>query len=169
MKIKIPTIIEERYENIKVDPNNPNVMSEDKLEALKKNIKRFGFLIPIITNKDLVIADGHQRFEAGKQLGMTEFPIMRLDLEEVDRKIIQQVMNKLRGTHAEDKDSEIFKFLEENDKIQDLAELLGEDEADFIENYIEEIEPAKVEQIEKLGKLTVECPKCGHKFERANK
>ena len=37
-----------------VDKCNPNKLSRRKFEALKKSIRRFGFVVPVITNKDLL-------------------------------------------------------------------------------------------------------------------
>ncbi len=52
-----------------------------------------------ITNKDLLVADGEHRLRAAKELGMKRVSVVRLPLGEVDRRMIRQVMNKLRGEH----------------------------------------------------------------------
>jgi len=46
---------------LKVDGKNPNKMSREQHDRLKASIQKFGFIVPIITNKDLLIADGEQR------------------------------------------------------------------------------------------------------------
>ena len=84
---------------LKTDGNNPNRMTEVELIALKANIKKYGFIVPIITNRDLLIADGEQRLVAAKELGMEKVPVLQLDIEEVDRRTLRQVLNKLKGTH----------------------------------------------------------------------
>jgi ParB-like chromosome segregation protein Spo0J len=48
---------------LKVDGKNPNKMSREQYDRLKTSIKKFGFIVPIITNKDLLIADGEQSSE----------------------------------------------------------------------------------------------------------
>ena len=50
-----------KCDDIKTDPTNPNRMTDRELAALKLNIQKYGMLIPIITNKDLLIADGEHR------------------------------------------------------------------------------------------------------------
>jgi ParB-like chromosome segregation protein Spo0J len=86
-------------DSLSVDGYNPNSMSEKEKEALKFSIEKYGFIIPIITNKDLLIADGEHRWTVAKEMGMKEVRIIRLPLKDVDRRILRQVLNKLRGTH----------------------------------------------------------------------
>jgi ParB-like chromosome segregation protein Spo0J len=50
-----------------VDEKNPNRMSKQQKEALKINLLRFGFIVPIITNKDYLVADGQHRLEAANE------------------------------------------------------------------------------------------------------
>lgn len=54
-QISIPSIELVEVEKLKVDGKNPNKMSERQKEALAKNFKKFGFIVPIITNKDYLI------------------------------------------------------------------------------------------------------------------
>ena len=91
--------------DLKTDSQNPNRMSKIQHKALSESIKRFGFIVPIIANKELVIADGEQRWTVAKSLGMSKVPVIRLPIEEVDRRLLRQVLNKLRGEHQEDLDA----------------------------------------------------------------
>ena len=52
---------------LKVDGKNPNRMDRATLDRLKASIEKFGFIDPIITNKDLLIADGEKRWTAAKE------------------------------------------------------------------------------------------------------
>ena len=130
--VAVPTVKSVQINALYGDPENPNEMSEKQLQALVKNIQRYGFLIPVITNRNLVVADGHQRLEAAKRLGMTEVPVIALDIDEPDRLIIQQVMNKLRGEHRDDRDAIAFKKLLEAERLPDLAALLATRENRFV-------------------------------------
>jgi DNA modification methylase len=123
--MNIPPVQLVNVDKIKVDWSNPNEMSNDQFSALKKNIQRYGFLVPVITNKDFLICDGEHRFLAGKELGMSEVPCVVLDVSEVDRRIIRQVMNKLKGSHDVKLDEEEYKYLLVNDSFKDLKELLA--------------------------------------------
>ena len=102
MSIVIPAAETVKLSEVKTDGQNPNKMSKDQLERLKTSIKKWGFIVPIITNKDLLIADGEQRYTAAKALGMTEVSVIRLPVEDVDRRLLRQVFNKLRGEHQKD-------------------------------------------------------------------
>ncbi len=117
---------------LKVDGRNPNRMDAAKFEALKKNLEKFGFLVPIIANRDLVIADGQHRWEAAQALGMTEVPVVRLDVSEVDRRILRQVLNKLRGEHELQLDAEEYRFLLQEDSLGELASLLAAQESELV-------------------------------------
>src|SRR3990167_7230959 len=98
---------------LKVDGKNPNKMSKKQFSSLKISIEKYGFLVPIITNKEYIIADGEHRLKAAEELGIDEVPTIVLDIEEVDRRILRQILNKLRGEHDRDLDLEEYRFINE--------------------------------------------------------
>ncbi len=69
MTIKIPKTEQIDITLLKTDGQNPNSMSKERFNALKKNLLRYGFLVPIITNNAMMIADG----EHDKLLDTEEF------------------------------------------------------------------------------------------------
>jgi len=109
---------------ILTDDTNPNVMDKESYEALKEVIKKYGFIIPIITNKDLKIADGFHRWKAARDLGIEEVPVIRLDVDEVDRRLLRQVLNKLHGIHDKRADMADFSWLDKNNGISELLAYL---------------------------------------------
>ena len=84
LELKVPPAELVDVDALRVDNENPNRMSPRRLEALKKSIQRYGFVVPIITNKDLVIADGEHRLKAARALGMKQVSVVRLPVDEVD-------------------------------------------------------------------------------------
>lgn len=68
--ISIPTAELINVTDIKIDSQNPNKMSKEQHERLSASIKKWGFIVPIITNKDLLIADGEQRWTVAKSLAL---------------------------------------------------------------------------------------------------
>lgn len=102
--VEIPKTVNLPVSQLKVDGNNPNKLEARHFAALKQNILRFGFLVPIIVNKDFLVADGEHRLKAAVDLGMSEVPVVVLDVKEVDRLLLRQVLNKLRGRHDKDLD-----------------------------------------------------------------
>lgn len=143
-KIKIPKQELVPRNKLIVDKTNPNVMDEKSYQALKDVIEKFGFIIPIITNKNYVIADGFHRFKAARDLNIETVPVIALDVDEVDRKILRQVLNKLHGEHKLGKDIEEFEFIYDQQKSYDsLVKYLGKDDSyfkDLVELKEEEVE-----------------------------
>jgi hypothetical protein len=110
---------------IKVDLDNPNQMTEAQFTALKENIGKYGYLVPIIVDKNFNIADGEHRYLAYKEMGMKEIPAYVLDIKDPDRRLLRQVMNKLKGEHDFEKDKDEFKILTEKLSVEDIKKLIG--------------------------------------------
>ena len=142
-EIQIPMSERVRLEDLRFDGCNPNRLSREGMERLKASIRRWGDIVPIVTNKDLLVADGEQRAVAMKELGMTECSVIRLPVEDVDRRLLRQVLNKLRGEHLKELDAEEFKLIIEAGAEEDLKSLLAlsdEKLQAYFETDIEEIE-----------------------------
>ncbi len=59
---------------------NPRTMSDKARNALKRGIEAFGLVDPIIARrKDKLVAGGHQRLHAAKELGLATVPVVFLD------------------------------------------------------------------------------------------
>ena len=129
--ISIPKAVEMDITLLKTDGHNPNKMTEEQIVALMENIKKFGFIIPVVTNSDLVVADGEQRLEAARRLGMKKVPIICLQVRDVDRRILRQVLNKLKGTHDIDLDSYEFQQLVSEGEEENIRRLLAMDKEDI--------------------------------------
>ena len=128
---EIPIPMSERVKicDLKFDQDNPNRMSLAQLDRLKASIKRWGDIVPVVTNSELLVADGQQRVTAMKELGMTECSVIRLPVKDVDRRLLRQVLNKLRGKHNKELDSaEYLRILElgEREDLKALLESVGE-------------------------------------------
>ena len=115
-------------DKLQIDQNNPNVMGVRQFEALKKSIKRWGFVVPIITNRELLIADGEHRLRAAKELGMKLVAVVRLPVDEVDRRMIRQVMNKIRGEHDVFLDAEEYYRVISEGSRELIKQLLNEND-----------------------------------------
>ena len=137
MVIKIPDIKLVDPQLLKADGKNPNKMTNAEEQALENNIKRYGFLVPVITNKDFLIADGEQRWHTACRLNIPEIPVIALPVNEVDRRILRQVMNKLKGEHDEAMDLEEFKaILAQEDKsiLKELLAMADEDSQHILDS-----------------------------------
>jgi ParB-like chromosome segregation protein Spo0J len=115
--------------DLKFDQDNPNRMTLAQLDRLKASIRRWGDIVPVVTNSELLVADGQQRVTAMKELGMTECSVIRLPVKDVDRRLLRQVLNKLRGKHNKELDNaEYLRILEQGEKedLKALLESVGE-------------------------------------------
>ena len=128
-EIPIPMSERVKISDLKFDQDNPNRMSVAQLDRLKASIKKWGDIVPVVTNSELLVADGQQRVTAMKELGMTECSVIRLPVKDVDRRLLRQVLNKLRGKHNEELDSaEYLRILEQGERedLKALLESIGE-------------------------------------------
>lgn len=159
-------IIPMEIKKIKEREGNPNKMNKNQMEALKKSIQKFGELQPAIIDQDNILIDGHQRKQAYEELGKLMMPVIKVNLEDkTDKKLLSQIMNKVRGTHDETLDvAEIKEILKEQD-LEELSGYLGQSEQSFL-NMINKIEQEEKDGVEQLYKQQVTCPKCGHEFQK---
>ena len=128
-EIPIPHVGTRENQRPKFDQDNPNRMSLAQLDRLKASIRRWGDIVPVVTNSELLVADGQQRVTAMKELGMTECSVIRLPVKDVDRRLLRQVLNKLRGKHNKELDSaEYLRIVEQGEKedLKALLESVGE-------------------------------------------
>jgi ParB-like chromosome segregation protein Spo0J len=124
-EILIPMSERVKLADLQFDGCNPNRLSREGMERLKSSIRKWGDIVPIVTNRDLLVADGEQRAVAMKELGMTECSVIRLPVEDVDRRLLRQVLNKLRGEHVKELDAEEFRVIVDAGAEEDLKYLLG--------------------------------------------
>jgi len=141
--VKEYEIIKIKIEDLKVDGDNPNVVSKKEREAMRKSMEKFGYLSPIIIDQNNIVADGEHRVEIYKDMGRTEIQAIKIKCSVADRKTIRQVLNKLRGRHDKKLDVEEYKkILEEIGNLNDVKDLLPnqKDEINDILNKIDEAE-----------------------------
>ena len=124
---------------LKVDGLNPNHMNKNERISLKANLTKYGWNMPIITDIDYLIADGEQKWEVAKEMGLKKVPILKKELSDTDRRIIRQSMNKLRGTHDTEMDADEFKKILENTDIEDFTSLTSQSEQDIM-NILNSVE-----------------------------
>jgi len=70
---------------VKLNPNNPRVIKDDKFKKLVKSIQdlpEMGMVRPIVVNKDMIALGGNMRLKAMQEVGMKEVPITIVDWDE---------------------------------------------------------------------------------------
>jgi len=125
--LKVPDAYVPLLEDIRfltADQNNPNRTTLKQQEQIWRSLQKYGWAYPIITNQDGVYADGEQRAEVCKQHGEFFAPVLRLPVNDVYRRMLRQILNKLKGKHNKELDSaEYIRILQQGEK-EDLSALL---------------------------------------------
>ena len=79
-------------------PYNPRKISDHDLEALRKSLRFFGTVEPIVVNeRSGHIIGGHQRVRAAKAEGLDELPVVYVDLDEPSEKQLNLALNRISG------------------------------------------------------------------------
>ena len=138
---------------------NPRRITKRELQKLMRSITEFGFVDPIIVNKNKtrynIIVGGHQRVEAAKKLKLTEVPVTYVDMTEEKEQLLNIALNEISGEWDDDKLLELLKELEE--RGVDLT-LTGFDEPILDEILARNKQSDKEKNIDKTPKLP-EVPK----------
>lgn len=110
---------------LKSDENNPNRMNQKQKDQVWHSLLKYGWIYPIITNKDGVFTDGEQRVEVCKAHGEFFGPVLRLPVNDVDRRLLRQTLNKLKGEHKRDLDDAEYARIIAAGQEEELRLLLG--------------------------------------------
>lgn len=161
-------IIKKRVLDIVPYANNAKKHDKRQIDNVAESIKQYGFVQPIVIDKDNVVVIGHCRLLAAKQLKMKEVPCVCVD------DLTPEQVNALRIVDNKSNESE-WDLDILPDELADL-DFSGFDFDFGIED--EEEETVTSETKEAIGaveygtegfsdeKFECECPRCGFKFNR---
>ena len=141
---------------------NAKKHSKKQIQQVANSIKEFGFNQPIVIDKKGVIIVGHGRYEASKLLGLTEVPILEVDLTEKQAKAYRLADNKLNESDWEmDLVIEELKELDDTDLVEltgfDTDLLIEQDEKDDEVPEVPEEAKSKLGEIYQLGNHRIMC------------
>lgn len=71
-----------KISEVKINPNNPRLIKDDKFKKLVQSVKDFPEMLeirPIVVNADMVVLGGNMRLKACKEAGIKEVPIIIAD------------------------------------------------------------------------------------------
>ena len=150
------TVIKKKVNELKNYPGNPRVINDQDFCKLVNSIKEFGYVQPLIINKDDQVIGGNQRLKALKELGIAEAECILIDLPVKKEKALNLALNKISGDWEP---SLLFQFIDDLDP--GLIELTGfsDEELDALNVTLDEEE----EKLPDEPKL-ITCPSCGHNF-----
>lgn len=66
-------------ETLTSNPRNPRIHSKKQLRQLTESIRRFGFVVPILVDKNRQVIAGHGRLLAAREAGMAQVPVICAD------------------------------------------------------------------------------------------
>jgi len=150
-----------KISDLKAAEYNPRIMPEEEMAALRRSIKTFGFVEPVVVNmhpgREYILIGGHQRKLAAEMEGLKEIPCALVRLDEEKEKALNLALNKIKGRWDEDKLSEII-FEIRSSKVV-MATGFKEDEVSrILDNMLEPMNEESGEDIEiesesKLGEI----------------
>jgi len=100
---------------------------DKEFEKIRKSIEEFGYVDPVIANKDGTIIGGHQRYKVLKDMGFTEIQCVIVDVDKDKEKALNIALNKISGDWDKDK----LKVLLSELQGIGLAEITGFDIAEL--------------------------------------
>ncbi|SHF44213.1 site-specific DNA-methyltransferase, partial [Caloramator proteoclasticus] len=131
--MEVKKIAVDKINPAKYNPRKKLKPGEAEYEKLKRSIKEFGYVEPIIWNQRTGnIVGGHQRFTVLKNEGFKEIDCVVVDLGEQEEKALNIALNKIHG----DWDLPLLKdLLEELDKTLFDVSITGFDAAEIEEIF----------------------------------
>ena len=116
-------------------PANPNLMNEERLETLARNIEREGRYPPLVARPhperpdEWQLLDGHQRADVLRRLGHSEAVIFPWPCDDEMALMLLATLNRLEGEDVPARRAELLAELTALTPADELAELLPEDAA----------------------------------------
>jgi DNA modification methylase len=84
-------------------PYNPRQITEHDLAALRRSMKFFGVVEPVVVNRRTGrIVGGHQRVKAAEAEGIETLPVVTVDLDEPSEKQLNLALNRISGDWDEE-------------------------------------------------------------------
>ena len=120
-------------------PANANLMSDERLETLARNIEREGRYPPLIARPHPELAgewqllDGHQRMEVLRRLGHTEVLVFPWECDDETALVLLATLNRLEGEDVPARRAALLAELTQLIPVEELALLLPEDGAQIEE------------------------------------
>jgi ParB-like chromosome segregation protein Spo0J len=109
--------------DVKPNEYNPNRQSDHEFELLCRSMREDGFTQPIVVQRaTMEVVDGEHRWRAAQALGMTEVPVVYVDMTAEQMRIATLRHNRARGSEDLDRVGAVFRDLEKLgvlDQVQD--------------------------------------------------
>lgn len=165
---------------------NPRKISDAAVEAVAESIRRYGFNVPLVLDREYTIISGHTRYRALKKLGVTEAACIIVDLDPRKAREYRLVDNKVHEMTSWNFDAlavelreldwkELNLYFPDVDKLVETSvglpsssdDLLSGHGFPFSRNEAEESDPGRIQEINARNQanlIEVMCPECGKVF-----
>lgn len=171
--MKLPKATKVSIDKIKPYSNNPREITPEAVEAVRRSIEEFGYVQPLVVDTKNVIIAGHTRFEALRELGVTEVDVYRVKMSEEQARKYRLVDNRTHELTDWAHDKLIAELREwEGELLQsyfaDIDLDIGQASASSVtEAEIEQgaIKAATITQAPPVHMTDVKCPACLAKFQ----
>ena len=89
---------------LRPNPRNSRTHSKTQLRQIANSIRRFGWTYPILTDENKMILAGHGRYEAARQLGLREVPVIVVSgLSDAEKRALALADNKVAANAGWDR------------------------------------------------------------------
>lgn len=88
---------------------------DSEFEKIKNSITEFGYVDPVIVNKDMTVIGGHQRLTVLRELGYTEIDCVVIDIDKTKEKALNVALNKISGEWNKELLADLIKDLQSLD------------------------------------------------------
>lgn len=126
-----------KISEVKINPNNPRLIKDDKFKKLCQSIKDFPEMLdirPIVVNQDMIVLGGNMRLKACQEVGIKEVPIIIAEnLTEAQQREFLIKDNVSGGEWDWDLLANEWEVEELEDWGLDMPINLGDDDGDIVE------------------------------------
>lgn len=134
-KIQVNKLIPATY-----NPRKDLKPNDEEYIKIKNSIENFGFVSPLVINKDMTVIGGHQRLKVLIELGYTEIECIIVDLDKTSEKALNIALNKIQGDWDEEKLESLLKELKTENFDLDLTGFNSEEINDLLDDFFETTE-----------------------------
>ena len=138
------------------NPRKKLKKGDKEYEKIKQSLLKFGYVDPIIVNKDMTVIGGHQRLTVLKDLDYETAKCVIVDLPKEDEKALNIALNKITGQWDEALLADLLLDLQESDFNLDLTGFEPPEIDDILSNvHDKELSEDEFDVEEELKKPTL--------------
>lgn len=121
-------------DSLEVDGDNPNEQNDATFGLLCENMRTKGWIgNHIVADTQGLIADGEHRWRAAQEIGLEEVPVKFYEIDDAERRLWRQELNKISGEHDRKRDALEYDYLLDSGKSDDVHELVDAADEDLDE------------------------------------